>query len=117
MNAVAEYGKLLAQEQPEVVHVDGQYHRLSDLLARLIVRGNQLSEAEEKLVELLTVLIHTYEKQRYAGIEKTKGIEVVKYLMEHHGLKNRDLVPSVFETESVASETLRGNRGPHPQAH
>jgi HTH-type transcriptional regulator / antitoxin HigA len=109
MSAAVEYGDLLAESQPEVVHADEQGRKFTERLAGLLVK-DQLNEAEEKLVELLTFLIESYEEKRYPGIEKTKGIEVVKYLMEHHDLKNRDLVPSVFETESVASETLRGNR-------
>lgn len=109
MNAAADYGTLLADVRPEVAHADEQYRRLLDLLADYLV-PEQLNEAQEKLVELLKLLISSYEEQRYTNFEKTKGIEVVKYLMEHNDLKNRDLVPSVFETESVASETLRGNR-------
>lgn len=110
MSAAADYGALLENVKPEVAHADETYQYLLKQLSAFLLRDH-LSEAEEKLVELLTVLIGYYEKARYPKIEKARGIDVVKHLMEVHELKNKDLVPSIFETESVASETLKGQRG------
>lgn len=110
MSAAVDYGALLEDVKPEVAHADETYHYLLKRLSGFLLRDN-LSEAEEKIVELLTVLVGNYEKARFPEIEKARGIDVVKHLMEVHGLKNKDLVPSIFETESVASETLKGQRG------
>ncbi len=110
MSAVLDYGALLEDVKPEVAHADEQYRYLLERLSAFLLRDT-LSEAEEKIVELLTVLIRDYEKVRFEQIEKAHGIDVVKYLMEHRELKNKDLVPCVFETESVASVTLNGSRG------
>lgn len=108
MSAAADYATLLADTQPEVVHADEQYRQLLDRLSAYLVR-NHLNEAEEKLVELLTFLIHSYEKQRFVT-KKAKGVDVLKHLMHVHGLKQKDLVKQVFESESVASAVLRGER-------
>jgi HTH-type transcriptional regulator / antitoxin HigA len=110
MNAVLDYGALLAHTQPEVAHRDEQYREMLKKLSDLLVR-DELNEAEGKLAELLTVLIQEYEKERFKDNGKAPAIEVIKYLMEHQGLKQKDLVPTIFETESVASETLKGTRG------
>ena len=110
MSAAVEYGALLEDVKPEVAHADEQYRYLLDKLSAFLLRDN-LNEAEEKIVELLTVLIQDYEKLRFEKVDKTPAIEIVRYLMEHQNLKNKDLVPCIFETESVASETLKGTRG------
>lgn len=110
MSALAvEYGNLLERERPEVAHADEVYRQHLDRLASYLGRNN-LNEAEEKLVELLTLIVHTYEKQRFPVSEKIHGVEVLKDLMEAQGLKQKDLVPDVFETESVASAVLNGTR-------
>ncbi len=109
MSAVVEYGTLLQREKPEVVHNDEVYRHYLDLLASYLGR-NDLREAEEKLVELVSQIIHTYELQRFPRGEKVKGVDVLRYLMEVQGLKQKNLVPDVFETESVASDILNGNR-------
>ncbi len=109
MSAVAtDYGALLAEAKPEVVHKDelnrAYLQRLESFLGR-----NDLTAAEEKLFELLTLLISKYETERYK-IDAAPPIEVIRHLIEHHGLKQKDLVPGVFESESVASATLNGDR-------
>jgi HTH-type transcriptional regulator/antitoxin HigA len=109
MSAAVDYGKLLELERPEVVHGDEQYRHYLDRLSEMLIQDN-LSPAEEKLVELLTLVIKHYENDRFERTDKSHGVEIVKYLMEHHALKQKDLVPVVFETESVASSTLRGER-------
>lgn len=103
------YDNLLLEYKPEAAHQDEQYrHRLNQLSA-LLLRDN-LTEPEEKIITLLTLIIRDYEKMRFAKIEKASGIEVLKHLMEVQGLKNKDLVPSIFATTSIASATLRGLR-------
>ncbi len=110
MSAALDYGALLANTKPEVAHRDEQYREMLAKLSDLLVR-DELNDAEAKLAELLTVLIQEYEKERFRDNEKSPAIDVIKYLMEHQGLKQKDLVPTVFETESVASEILKGTRG------
>lgn len=110
MSAAVDYVALLEQIKPEVAHTDETYQYLLERLSALMVRES-LNEAENKLVELLTVLIREYEKARFPETEKARGIDVLRYLMEHQGLKSQDLVPSVFENESVVSEVLSGSRG------
>jgi HTH-type transcriptional regulator / antitoxin HigA len=111
MSAAVDYAymDLLKDAKPSVVHADEQYREMLNRLSALVVR-NDLNEAQERLVELLALLIKTYEQKRFKPPEKARGVEVVKHLMEVHGLKNKDLVPSVFESESVASAVLKGAR-------
>ena len=56
----------------------------------------------------LVDLITTYE-EAHVPIRTPSGVEVVKYLMEEHGLKQRDM-DFAFGNKAVTSAVLRGKR-------
>jgi HTH-type transcriptional regulator/antitoxin HigA len=57
-------------------------------------------------MNLLTLLIEDFEERHYA-LPKASPIEVIMFLMEQHGLKQKDLT-DVFGTPSIVSEVLSG---------
>jgi HTH-type transcriptional regulator/antitoxin HigA len=59
-------------------------------------------------IELLTLLIERYEEEHYAA-PKASPSEVLRFLIDRHGLKQRDL-SSELGGESVVSEVLSGKR-------
>lgn len=67
----------------------------------------QLTFLEEYL-DTLSILIDNYEQKAYE-IRKPTGIETLKFLMEQHNLKQKDLI-DVFKTQSILSEILNGKR-------
>jgi HTH-type transcriptional regulator/antitoxin HigA len=64
--------------------------------------------AQVEAIELLTLLIERYEEQEYS-IPDASPVEVLRFLIEQHGLKQRDLAPELG-SESVVSEVLSGKR-------
>jgi HTH-type transcriptional regulator/antitoxin HigA len=65
--------------------------------------------AEEKdLAELLTLLIEDFEEKHFA-LPRCPPLEMVRFLMEQQGLKQKDLV-DVFGTPSIVSEVMNGKR-------
>ena len=58
--------------------------------------------------ETLAILIVHYEEQNFP-LEKKQGVEVLKFLMEQNGLKQRDLV-GTLGGKSTVSEILNGKR-------
>src|SRR5437763_13000096 len=77
---------------------------------------NQKSPIKTQVVTPLPILARfvqqrTRQKNSLPVIESRRKERYPMYPMEHQGLKNKDLVPSVFETESVASAVLKGTRG------
>lgn len=58
------YGRLLGRTLPRVIHSDEECKRLSAELLRHD-ESEELSEEEEQLAELLTVLVDEYEGRRY----------------------------------------------------
>jgi HTH-type transcriptional regulator/antitoxin HigA len=108
MSALAtDYGSLLSETKPEVIHDEAQNDmfvaRLEELTSKQVV-----TPAEEKLIELLTVLIENFEAQHYP-VQGSGPLDVIRHLMEENHLRQKDLV-DVFGTESIVSDVLNGKR-------
>lgn len=109
MNALpVEYGELLSELKPEVIQSEEQNRTYIEALERLTGKET-VTEAEAKLIELLTVLVENYESQEYP-VPEAGPLDVIRHLMEVHRLRQKDLI-DVFGTESVVSEVLNGKRG------
>ena len=108
MNAAAlDYGKLLSQTMPEVVSGDQQHRLYIEQLEKLTGQA-VVTPAEEKLINLLTVLIEDYEARNFP-VPEAAPLAIVRHLMEAHRLRQKDLV-DVFGTESIVSDVLNGKR-------
>jgi HTH-type transcriptional regulator/antitoxin HigA len=105
--ASAEYGALLSERKPEVVHDDQSNQSYIQQLEELSSRAN-LSSAEEKLIELLTVLVEEYEN-KYHAVSNAGPLDILRHLMEVHDLRQKDLI-DVFGAESTVSDVLNGKR-------
>lgn len=106
--ATVDYGKLVSEVQPQVVHDEALNERFIGQLKGLDARWDELSKNEKKLHELLLLIIQDFEKRTYK-IRAATPIEVIEELMEANDLRNKDLV-GIFATESVVSEVLSGKR-------
>jgi HTH-type transcriptional regulator / antitoxin HigA len=108
MNALAiDYGALLAEARPEVIHGDQENRRHIEMLERLTGQES-VTEAEKKLIALLTVLIEEFESKNYPVLD-VGPLDIIRHLMEEHQLRQKDLV-DVFGTESIVSDVLNGKR-------
>jgi HTH-type transcriptional regulator/antitoxin HigA len=103
-----EYSRLLTRISPKVIRTEKENNAYTHALYELDQRGAKLTQAEKELAELLTLLIEDFESKRYA-LTPAKPLEVVRFLMEQHDLKQKDLV-DVFGTRSIVSEVLSGKR-------
>jgi HTH-type transcriptional regulator/antitoxin HigA len=102
-----DYGSLLAEKRPEVIHGEKQNEAYINALEELLSRPSR-TPAEEKLAELLALLIEDFESKHYQ-LGDAGPVEVIRHLMEENGLRQKDLV-DVFGTESIVSEVLNGKR-------
>lgn len=103
-----EYSRLLSKSLPSVIHSAEQHDAMLHQLEALLEREADLSTAERELVALLTLLIEDFEERNYK-LPRAKPIQVLKFLMDQHDLKQKDLV-DVFATPSIVSEVLSGKR-------
>ena len=91
-----------------VPHNEKDYNNLVNLLDSLIDEvGNNESHPLSSLMETIGSLIEAYESQNYPDMEGDP-INILKTLMEEHGLKQSDL-PEIG-SQGVVSEILSGKR-------
>jgi HTH-type transcriptional regulator / antitoxin HigA len=67
-----------------------------------------VTEAEEKLIALVTVLVEDFENQNYPVLD-VEPLDIIRHLMEQHNLRQKGLA-DVFGTESIVSDVLNGKR-------
>jgi HTH-type transcriptional regulator/antitoxin HigA len=103
-----EYGRLLTKFSPKVIRTEKANEEYTDALYELEQRNAKLTHAEKELAELLTLLIEDFESKRYK-LAHAKPVEILRFLMDQHGLKQKDLA-DLFGTRSIVSEVLSGKR-------
>lgn len=107
LTASPEYSALLKKFPPKVIRTEKENEAYTELLYELDQRGN-LTAAEKELARLLTLLIEDFEARSYP-FPRAKPLDVLQFLMDQHGLLQKDLV-DVFGTPSIVSEVLGGKR-------
>ncbi len=102
------YAALLTRIPPKVIRTEKENEVYTEILYDLDRRSKTLTPAEKDLAQLLTLLIEDFEEKRYR-LPRAKPLDVLHFLMDQHGLKQKDLV-DVFGTPSIVSEVLTGKR-------
>jgi HTH-type transcriptional regulator / antitoxin HigA len=92
---------LAIRTEPEY---DAAVARLNALVDEI---GDSPKDPRYRLIETLSVLIEAYDKEHY-NLPETSGVEVIRFLMEEHGLAQNDL-PEIG-SQGVVSEVLAGHR-------
>jgi len=102
------YTALLAKFPPRVIRSEEQNEAYLAALYELEKHQGNWRTEEAELAELFTLLIEDYEEKHYC-LPKSSPLEVVEFLMDQHGLKQKDLA-DVFGTPSIVSEVMNGKR-------
>ncbi len=108
MTVSPQYTALLRKISPKVIRTEKENEAFTKELYNLDRRSKKLTAAERELAELLTLLIEDFEEKHYQ-LPRANPLGVLRFLMNQHGLKQRDLV-DVFGTPSIVSEILNGKR-------
>ena len=104
---LANPAKMIAKGAPRVIHNDAELEAYTEALFQLTALKNP-SPSEEEAIELLTLLVERYEQEHYP-IPAADPVSVVRLLIEHGNLTQRDLIPQ-FGSESAVSMFLAGQR-------
>ena len=102
-----EYSSLLTKVPPKIIRTEKENEAYTEILYDLDQR-KKVTPAERELAKLLTLLIEDFEERR-CQLPHSKPLDVLRFLMDQHGLMQKDLV-SVFGTPSIVSEVLSGKR-------
>lgn len=103
------YGQLLLAFLPHRIKNKADFTAVQKEIDRLIDKDD-LSTAEQDYLDLLGTPIWEYETRTEPKVNyELRGVDLVKGLMELHGLKQKDLLP-IFKTKSITSAVLSGQR-------
>jgi HTH-type transcriptional regulator / antitoxin HigA len=104
---LADPAKMIAKGAPRVIRNDAELAAYTEALFQLTSLPRP-TRSEEEAIELLTLLIERYETEHYPVLS-SDPVSVVRFLIEHQNLTQRDLVPE-FGSESAVSMFLSGQR-------
>ena len=93
---------------PRVIHTDAEHAEALEALDRLVLLDPERGTPEAEELELLALLVETYEKERFP-IAPPDPIDAIRFRMDQAGLTQRDLVPYIG-SKSKVSEVLSGKR-------
>jgi HTH-type transcriptional regulator/antitoxin HigA len=105
----AKYHRLLAKASPRLIRSKREYRRALGVLHELHFPERKLSPEEKTIERLVSHLIAEYEN-RTAPVPEAPPLDVLRFLMDSHGLRQADLIPA-FGSRSVASAVVNGKRG------
>jgi HTH-type transcriptional regulator/antitoxin HigA len=106
--ADSQYAALLAKTLPAVIRSEKENEHYTTLLEEFDRKGSKLSTAEQRLADLITLLIEDFEERHYA-LKPATPIAALEELMAANDLQQKDLL-DIFSTPSIASEVLSGKR-------
>jgi HTH-type transcriptional regulator / antitoxin HigA len=98
---------MIERGAPRLIYNEAQLEAYTKALYQLTSLP-QPTQPQVEAIELLTLLIERYEEEHYA-LPEASPIDVLKFLLEHHSLKQRDIATDLGG-ESVVSEVLTGRR-------
>ena len=104
---LANPAKMIERGAPHLIRNEEQLEAYTKALYRLTAEPRP-TPAQVEAIELLTLLIERYEQEHYS-VPKSSPADVLRFLLERHGLRQRDLAPDLGG-ESVVSEVLSGKR-------
>jgi HTH-type transcriptional regulator/antitoxin HigA len=102
-----KYLELLDQFPPRLIRSEEDFEATQEVVNNLLDKPSLTAEEREYL-HVLGALIYEYE-ETLEPIPDIYGIKLLKFLLEEHNLRQKDLVP-IFKTESIVSEILNGKR-------
>lgn len=102
------YGRLLASTLPTVIRTKAENDYYLGVVEGLMARGDEINKEEEALLDLLSLLIETFERTHYK-IKKSTPRAILNELIAANRLKQSDLLP-VLGSKGRVSEVVNGKR-------
>ena len=103
-----EYIKLLSETVPRIIDTEIEHKRLLNEVDKLMDLGENLTDEQAEVLQLLVTLIEQYEDKHYQ-LKAATPLEILHELMSVRQLKQKDIV-EVFGSKGVTSEVINGKR-------
>lgn len=105
--ALANPAEMIRQGAPRLIHSDDELTEYTRALFELTAKPDPTPD-EEEAIELMSLLIDRYESRQYP-IPAAEPADVLRFLLEHNSLSQRDIAPELG-SESTVSLVLSGKR-------
>ncbi len=92
-----------------VIDSDTQYENYSDVLENLVFSSPITLEIQDE-INLLTLLIETYDKQK-SHFRNLDPVQLLKSLLAEHKMKAADLARKLQVSEGLVSDILKYKKG------
>jgi len=94
---------------PKLIKTPEDHAEAVEEIRKLFDLDPEDGKPEADRLELLADLIDRYERKKYPIDEDISPVEIIKFIMEENGLKQKDMVPYIGSASKV-SEVLSGAR-------
>lgn len=108
MQSIANFFAEGIKMEPRVIKSEDEYKKALAEAERLIAIDPEPGTSDADYLDILTMLVETYEKRHFL-MELPNPIEAIVFRMEEQGLLQKDLVPYIG-SKSKVSEVLSGKR-------
>jgi HTH-type transcriptional regulator/antitoxin HigA len=92
-----------------VIDSDSQYENYCDVLEKLVFSSPITPEIQDE-INLLTLLIETYDKQK-SHFRNLDPVQLLKSLLVEHKMKAADLARKLQVSEGLVSDILKYKKG------
>jgi antitoxin component HigA of HigAB toxin-antitoxin module len=103
------YEELLAETLPSRIETEEEFDRLHARFGELFALRHR-TEAEERLKQLLGVLIRDYDERTALPSEESSPAATLQFLVDHSGKTATQLLTPIFGQRSHIHEALTGKR-------
>lgn len=104
------YANLMAFMPPQAISDDAQHTVFVEVIDRLM-KMRQLTKGQKLYLETLVQLVEAYEQEHYlVETEHLDSTELLKHLLESHGMNGSDLARLLGVHVSMGSKLLSGKR-------
>lgn len=103
------YADLVVRVLPTAIQSEDEYDIMLANIDELISKGDgNLSAEEIRLLQTLSILVESYEDEKYPMPDSTPN-EILRVLMKERKVKQKDLL-HIFGSSGIASEVVNGKR-------
>ncbi|MBS9388239.1 MAG: transcriptional regulator [Dolichospermum sp. WA123] len=103
-----EYIKLLSETVPRIIDTEIEHKRLLNEVDKFMDLGENLTDEQAEVLQLLVTLIEQYENKVYQ-IKAITPLDILHELMSVRQLKQKDIV-EIFGSKGITSEVINGKR-------
>ena len=103
-----EYIKLLSETVPRIIDTEIEHKRLLNEVDKFMDLGENLTDEQAEVLQLLITLIEQYENKVYQ-MKAVTPLDILHELMSVRQLKQKDIV-EIFGSKGITSEVINGKR-------